>query len=54
LDRLRKGKRVVAVEGNYFGQLARLIRRETGYRIKERISRYDGLPVTPEYVMKNL
>lgn len=54
LDRLRKAKKVVSVEGNYLGQLARLIRRETGYRIKERIGRYDGLPITPEYVMKNL
>jgi 2-oxoglutarate ferredoxin oxidoreductase subunit alpha len=54
LGRLRKGKRVVAMESNYFGQLARLIRRETGYRIKEHIGRYDGLPITPEYVMKNL
>ena len=54
LDRLRKAKRVVAVEGNYLGQLARLIRRETGYRIKEHIARYDGLPITPEYVLKNL
>ena len=54
LDHLRKAKRVVAVEGNYFGQLARLIRRETGYRIKEHIARYDGLPITPEYVVKKL
>lgn len=49
-----KAKHVVAIEGNAFGQFARLIRRETGFEIKEHIRRYDGLPITPEYIMKEL
>ncbi len=37
----------LTVENNATGQLARLIRRETGARIDGTISRYDGLPFTP-------
>ena len=46
--------RVVAVEGNATGQLAKIIRRETGFDIKELVSRYDGLPLTPEYILSRL
>lgn len=35
------------VENNAQGQLARLIRRETGEEVDGTISRYDGLPFTP-------
>jgi 2-oxoglutarate ferredoxin oxidoreductase subunit alpha len=52
--RLREAKRVVAVEGNASGQLARLIRGETGFDIGERVSRYDGLALTPEYILRHL
>jgi len=45
---------VISVEGNAIGQMARLIRRETGFQIKERILRYDGLPFTPEYILRQL
>jgi 2-oxoglutarate ferredoxin oxidoreductase subunit alpha len=44
---------VVAVEGNATGQLAQLIRRETGFLIEKRVSRYDGLAITPEYILRN-
>ena len=54
LPRLEKAVRVVAVEGNATAQMARLIRRETGYHIEERILRYDGLPFTPEYILRRL
>lgn len=37
----------LTVENNATGQLARLIRRETGVEIDGTISRYDGLPFTP-------
>ncbi len=43
--------RVVCVEGNATGQFARLIRRETGFEVHGHILRYDGLPLTPEYIM---
>ncbi len=51
---LQKAGRVVSVEGNAFGQMARLIRRETGIEIKERVLRYDGLPITPEQVLREV
>jgi 2-oxoglutarate ferredoxin oxidoreductase subunit alpha len=51
---LEQSKRVICVESNATGQLAQLIRRETGFVIKNRISRYDGLVITPEYILKHL
>jgi 2-oxoglutarate ferredoxin oxidoreductase subunit alpha len=54
VDRLNTARRVVCIEGNATGQLARLIRRETGFVITERVLRYDGLPITPEYVLRGL
>ncbi|HEY5133475.1 MAG TPA: 2-oxoacid:acceptor oxidoreductase subunit alpha [Candidatus Krumholzibacteriaceae bacterium] len=54
IARLEAAGSVVCVEGNAFGQLARLIRRETGFEIEERVSRYDGLPITPDYILREL
>jgi 2-oxoglutarate ferredoxin oxidoreductase subunit alpha len=54
LERLQNAKEVVVVEGNAFGQLARLIRRETGFHIGKRVLRYDGLPITPEFILREL
>lgn len=54
LSYLQGAGQVVAVEGNATGQLARLIRRETGFLIAKVISRYDGLPVTPEFIRREL
>lgn len=51
---LEEAREVVCVEGNAFGQLARLIRRETGFQITRRILRYDGLPITPEYILRQV
>jgi 2-oxoglutarate ferredoxin oxidoreductase subunit alpha len=54
LQRLQDAEKVVCVEGNAFGQLARLIRRETGFAVHSRVLRYDGLPITPEYILRQL
>jgi 2-oxoglutarate ferredoxin oxidoreductase subunit alpha len=54
IKHLEQSKRVVGVEGNATGQLAQLIRRETGFVIQERILRYDGLPITPKYILNHL
>jgi 2-oxoglutarate ferredoxin oxidoreductase subunit alpha len=54
LGQFENAGEVVCVEGNAFGQFARLIRRETGFTIHKRILRYDGLPITPEYVLREL
>jgi len=52
MNHLKQARRVICVESNATGQLAQLIRRETGFLIKKRISRYDGLPITPEYILR--
>ncbi len=54
LGYLENAGEVVCVEGNAYGQLARLIRRETGFGVHRRVLRYDGLPITPEYVLRQL
>ncbi len=54
LHALGAAARVIAVEGNATGQLARVIRGETGFEITEKILRYDGLPLTPEYILRAL
>jgi 2-oxoglutarate ferredoxin oxidoreductase subunit alpha len=54
MQHLEQAKRVVCVEGNATGQMARLIRRETGFQITEQVLRYDGLPITPAYIQRQL
>jgi 2-oxoglutarate ferredoxin oxidoreductase subunit alpha len=54
IDTMQRAKDVVAVEGNATGQLARLIRRETGFHIVRLLQRYDGLPITPEFILRSL
>ncbi|MGQ9813506.1 MAG: 2-oxoacid:acceptor oxidoreductase subunit alpha [Dissulfurimicrobium sp.] len=54
LDRLESARRVISIEGNATGQFARLIRRETGFDIKEAVMRYDGLPFTADYILERL
>ncbi|MGB9616960.1 MAG: 2-oxoacid:acceptor oxidoreductase subunit alpha [Desulfomonilaceae bacterium] len=54
LPYLQSAKRVIGVESNFTGQFSRLLRRETGFDISERILRYDGLPLTLEYVLDRI
>jgi 2-oxoglutarate ferredoxin oxidoreductase subunit alpha len=54
MGHIEGGRQVISIEGNATGQFARLIRRETGFHIKRKILRYDGLPLTPEYILRNL
>ncbi|MFN3466214.1 MAG: 2-oxoacid:acceptor oxidoreductase subunit alpha [Candidatus Brocadiales bacterium] len=42
------------VENNATGQMARLIRRETGKAVTGRILKFDGLPFSPEYIMEGI
>ena len=51
---LAKAGRTVVVEGNFAGQLARLIRRETGVACDALITRFDGLPFTAAYILERL
>ncbi|HPD30291.1 MAG TPA: 2-oxoacid:acceptor oxidoreductase subunit alpha [Phycisphaerae bacterium] len=54
VPQLEKAGQVVCIESNATAQFARLIRRETGFHISRRILRYDGLPITPEYILREL
>ncbi len=54
IEKLEGAKTVVSVESNAFAQFARLIRRETGFHVEKTVLRYDGLPLTLEYVTKKL
>ena len=51
---LEKAQKTVVVEGNAVGQLARLLRRETGIKADHLVLRYDGLSFTPEFILRNL
>jgi len=54
MGHLDSARQVVCVEGNAIGQLARLIRREMGFQMKKKVLRYDGLPLTPESILREL
>ena len=54
LGYLKEARLVACIESNATGQLARLIRRETGFQIDKRVLRYDGLPMTPELILREL
>lgn len=49
----QKGKKVV-VENNATGQLAYLIRAETGQKIDYQINKWDGRPISPQYIVNEL
>ena len=47
-----RGKSYWTVEGNILGQLARLLRSEYGMDFEGTLSRYDGLPLTGDYIRR--
>ncbi|MCR4407658.1 MAG: 2-oxoacid:acceptor oxidoreductase subunit alpha [Anaerolineae bacterium] len=51
---LAAAKKIIAVENNYSGQMADLMRMTTGHQISGRILKYDGRPLSPEYILKNV
>lgn len=51
---LNRAKRIVDVEQNSTGQLAYLIRAETGIDITEKLLKYDGRPWLPEEIVEAL
>jgi 2-oxoglutarate ferredoxin oxidoreductase subunit alpha len=51
---LRNAKRVITVESNATGQMARLIRAETGIKADGQVLRFDGRPLTPQYIIDKL
>ncbi|MFP3879542.1 MAG: 2-oxoacid:acceptor oxidoreductase subunit alpha [Dehalococcoidia bacterium] len=53
-DALGKADASYVVEGNASGQLARLIRTETGIKVNGKILKYDGRPFTPTYIAERV
>jgi 2-oxoglutarate ferredoxin oxidoreductase subunit alpha len=53
-EALQDSQKLVLVEANATGQLHRLLRQETGHRADQAIVRYDGLPFTPESILREL
>ncbi|MHA2365937.1 MAG: 2-oxoacid:acceptor oxidoreductase subunit alpha [Candidatus Hodarchaeales archaeon] len=47
---LHNTKHTIIVEANYTGQMARHIRAETGFEIKDKYLKYDGEPIYPREV----
>lgn len=54
LPRLTAARLAVCVEGNATGQLARLIRQETGFRFANLVLRFDGLPIGAAFILRGL
>ena len=48
-----KSKNIV-IESNATGQLAGLIRRETGIKVDGNVNRFDGRPISPRYIVNML
>ncbi len=51
---LERANKLVAVEQNFTGQLARYLRAQTGIEIPDKILKYDGRQMTPGWVMEQL
>ncbi len=54
LPRLQKAKKVVMVESNASGQMARLLHAETGFSVHGKVLRYDGLALDARYIVSQL
>jgi len=53
-DILTNCKHWVSVEGNYSAQLSRWIRMNTGLKPAGKVTRYDGRPLNPVYIIEQL
>jgi 2-oxoglutarate ferredoxin oxidoreductase subunit alpha len=49
-----QAQKLVIVEMNATGQLNRLLRQETGRGADQLVLKYDGAPLTPEYILRHL
>jgi len=54
IDFLNKAKNVIAIENNSTGQFTDLIKKITGFEIKKKILKYNGLQFSVEELTKNL
>jgi len=46
--------RIIVIENNATGQLAHLIRAETGIKVSGTILKFDGRPFSPDYIVREL
>ena len=53
-DAIKNARNSYVIENNATGQLARLIKTETGYDVSGRILKYDGRPFTPAYIARTV
>jgi 2-oxoglutarate ferredoxin oxidoreductase subunit alpha len=51
-EQLRQYETTICVENNATGQMAHLIRSETGIEMSSKILRFDGRPLTPQYIVR--
>ena len=51
---MQKAKEVVCVENNATGQFAKLILRETGFKVHRNVLKYDGFPFSVEALVRDL
>ncbi len=51
---LNNAGRLIAVEGNFTGQLATLLKMTMGVEVAGKILKYDGRPFSPEYILRNV
>jgi 2-oxoglutarate ferredoxin oxidoreductase subunit alpha len=51
-NELKLSDNSMCIESNSTGQMARLIRAETGVEIDKKILRFDGRPITPQYIIR--
>lgn len=47
-------KKIISVEQNYSGQLATLLRAYTGIQVHGLVNKYDGRPMSPEYILNRI
>lgn len=50
---LEKAGKLIAVEGNFTGQLANLLKMTLGIEVAGKILKYDGRPFSPEYILRH-
>jgi 2-oxoglutarate ferredoxin oxidoreductase subunit alpha len=51
---LESAKYVIDVENNASGQFATFLKAYTGREVDQKILRYDGRPLSPEYILSRL
>jgi len=50
---LENAGKLIAVEGNFTGQLATLLKMTLGIEVAGKILKYDGRPFSPEYILRH-